>query len=637
MQNASTYTLQMSRVGIPTNLSASFTVSSSGGSSGVTVTAGPNWPVQRNATNSSILENLNLTCTAGYALSSVTNNSVCTQFETPASAAATYYPLSNPAGYTSNTGTVTSVSLTTNGSTAIVITGSPVTTSSTINIQVQNATTTQDGLMTATQATSLSLKALAGNCVGSNSTHVNVTMNATTAGVQCIPVALNPGGGGSSLTGGLVGLPAVWSSASAIIAQGINASMINTSNTGADGYCIAFGSGTQLKWIPCSNLTNGLIATLTSETNNSGTSITNLFAPTIPGSTLGNNGDTIQFDLSGYTTGCTTTVSCDLSVYINGTKVYDSGAVVLSSDQNWNLWGVIQRKSSTTLTASVRLGSSSAMTWNYNNITKTDLSLNWASTFVINFTAIATGVGAGSNQIVAREGYVQKGGAANGSTTITTGGNTTDEVIRAVNNTAINISGNAFNSYNLGGMPPISYSNQSFNVTCGSGTVPQSFGLNSDGTSNATVCVAYEEKTKFNNTNTLQASTNDTVYSNVQNLTLYLDANKEYVVNCNLRSSAALATTGTQLRVNTTGSPTSVSVSYSSFGSATAMESYSGTNTASNAYADLGSGTVLSSAWIYGMVQTSGSASVWTVELKSEVAGSAARIGPGSMCEAKTK
>ena len=212
-QNSSTYTFQLSRSGIPSNLTASFTVSSSGGGgSGVTVTAGPNWPVKRNATNSSVLEDLSLICGAGYGLSSVTNNSVCTQFETPASAAATYYPLTNPAGYTSNTGTVTSVSITTNGSNAIVVSGGPITTSGTLNIQVQNATTTQDGLMTATQATSLSLKALAGNCVGSNSTHVNVTMNATTSGVQCVAVARNPGSGsngtvtsvatGNGLTGG---------------------------------------------------------------------------------------------------------------------------------------------------------------------------------------------------------------------------------------------------------------------------------------------------------------------------------------------------------------------------------------------------------------------------------------------------
>lgn len=39
--------------------------------------------------------------------------------------------------------------------------------------------------------------ALPGNCVGQNSTHINVTQNTTTSGVQCVAVAINPGGGGA--------------------------------------------------------------------------------------------------------------------------------------------------------------------------------------------------------------------------------------------------------------------------------------------------------------------------------------------------------------------------------------------------------------------------------------------------------
>jgi len=90
-------------------------------------------------------------------------------------------------------GTVTSVAL--NSTTpSISITGSPITTNGIIVVDIANATVFTDGLMTSTQVTSLNSKALAGNCVGYNTTHVNVTMNATTAGLECVAVALNPGG-----------------------------------------------------------------------------------------------------------------------------------------------------------------------------------------------------------------------------------------------------------------------------------------------------------------------------------------------------------------------------------------------------------------------------------------------------------
>lgn len=75
-------------------------------------------------------------------------------------------------------GNVTSVGLSSNNS-AVLIYGSPITTNGTFDLLIKNSTTTQDGLMTATQVTALTLKALAGNCPG------QFVQNATTAGVQC--------------------------------------------------------------------------------------------------------------------------------------------------------------------------------------------------------------------------------------------------------------------------------------------------------------------------------------------------------------------------------------------------------------------------------------------------------------------
>lgn len=84
-------------------------------------------------------------------------------------------------------GTVTSVGINVNGSAVVNVTAE-ITTSGNITLSFPDATVLQSGFATATQITSLNAKALAGNCVGDNGTHVNVTMNATTAGVQCVEV-----------------------------------------------------------------------------------------------------------------------------------------------------------------------------------------------------------------------------------------------------------------------------------------------------------------------------------------------------------------------------------------------------------------------------------------------------------------
>lgn len=76
-------------------------------------------------------------------------------------------------------GTVTSVGLSSNNS-AVFIYNSPITSSGVFDLWIQNATTLQDGLMTAVQATSLAGKSLAGNCPFGQ-----FVQNATTAGVEC--------------------------------------------------------------------------------------------------------------------------------------------------------------------------------------------------------------------------------------------------------------------------------------------------------------------------------------------------------------------------------------------------------------------------------------------------------------------
>jgi len=128
---------------------------------------------------------------------------------------------------------------------------------------------------------------------------------------------------------------------------------------------------------------------------------------------------------------------------------------------------------------------------------------------------------------------------------------------------------------------------------------------------------------------------NNSRYVNT-NLTLTLPASSNVLVRCELYQDSAAATTGQQLMVNTTGSPTTVRTTYTSMSSASAMESFSGTSTSSNALADLGGSTAASIAQLRSVIVTSGSPSVFTIELRSEISGSETRLRRGSNCEYET-
>lgn len=129
------------------------------------------------------------------------------------------------------------------------------------------------------------------------------------------------------------------------------------------------------------------------------------------------------------------------------------------------------------------------------------------------------------------------------------------------------------------------------------------------------------------------STTSATVYSNTT-LTLNLRNASTYIIICHLLDDAAAVTTGVQLQVNTTGSPTTVRTTWTSMSSASAMESFTGTSTSSNSFADTGSSTVTSVDTLQSYVVTAASPSRFTINVRSEVGGSAAVLRAGSICEA---
>jgi len=126
----------------------------------------------------------------------------------------------------------------------------------------------------------------------------------------------------------------------------------------------------------------------------------------------------------------------------------------------------------------------------------------------------------------------------------------------------------------------------------------------------------------------------NTTYNTTAFLFLTLQPSRTYAIECEIINDAAAATTGVQLRINTTGSPTSVTTVYQSMGSATAIETFSGTNTASNALLDAGSSnTTYGIGTVRSRIVTGASTSLWTIEMKTEVNANQARVRAGSYCK----
>lgn len=138
-----------------------------------------------------------------------------------------------------------------------------------------------------------------------------------------------------------------------------------------------------------------------------------------------------------------------------------------------------------------------------------------------------------------------------------------------------------------------------------------------------------------NYTTTEYATTSNTIYVVMTNLTASLEANSRYLITCEFLTYSAAATTGERLQVNLSGTPTTSHWSYNSQVSATTRTSYQGTSASTNDFADTGSaGTnVRDISKLRGYVVTSGSASTLTYAMKSEISASNAAYAIGSFCE----
>lgn len=133
---------------------------------------------------------------------------------------------------------------------------------------------------------------------------------------------------------------------------------------------------------------------------------TDLYNNTIAAATFVTNGDLIVSKTTGSFAG-SGTATRQLRAYFAATLIFDSGALSISGNSDWRLEAVVIRVSNTVVRCSVALNTGGASTSVYTKFTEIT-ALNLTTTgYPIKSTGQAAGVGAASNDITAKMGFIE--------------------------------------------------------------------------------------------------------------------------------------------------------------------------------------------------------------------------------------
>jgi len=137
---------------------------------------------------------------------------------------------------------------------------------------------------------------------------------------------------------------------------------------------------------------------------NIGTGEDDLFSHTIAASQLATNGDKLTSNMAGIFVS-SATATRRLKAYFGGTLIYDSSALSLSTSSDWDMKMIVLRESSTVVRCSVTVNTTTASSAPYCQYTRiTGLTLS--NTNVLKITGEAAGVGAATDDIVAKLGTI---------------------------------------------------------------------------------------------------------------------------------------------------------------------------------------------------------------------------------------
>lgn len=137
---------------------------------------------------------------------------------------------------------------------------------------------------------------------------------------------------------------------------------------------------------------------------NSGTSETDLYPDTLAAGQLANNGDKIEAQYGGSFVS-SGTATRQVKLYFGGTMIFDTGALSLSLSSAWTVYATFIRVSASVVRYMVSLATQGASSSSYTAVGElTGLTLG--NTQVVKLTGTAAGIGAASDDIVAKLGSV---------------------------------------------------------------------------------------------------------------------------------------------------------------------------------------------------------------------------------------
>lgn len=131
---------------------------------------------------------------------------------------------------------------------------------------------------------------------------------------------------------------------------------------------------------------------------------TDLYSDTTAANTFLNNGDKIEAEYGGIFVS-SGTATREIKIYFGGSAIFDSGALTLSLSSAWTIYVSIIRVSSTVVRYMISMTTEGAALAAYTAVGElTGLTLS--STNIFKITGQAAGIGAATNDIVAKLGHV---------------------------------------------------------------------------------------------------------------------------------------------------------------------------------------------------------------------------------------
>lgn len=140
------------------------------------------------------------------------------------------------------------------------------------------------------------------------------------------------------------------------------------------------------------------------DAGNTGTTETDLYSDTLAASQLAANGDRVDAEY-GLTLVNSATATRQIRVYFAGTLIFDTGALTLSASSSVAVYVSVMRVNGTTVRYTVAANTTAASTAAYATVGEiTGLTLS--ATNILKITGTAAGVGAATNDIVAKHSAV---------------------------------------------------------------------------------------------------------------------------------------------------------------------------------------------------------------------------------------